>query len=84
MPALCNFQRVIGAIELIDEGDSAHRELAPFGLGQIAQRRVKAARAHEKRAVQQSAAAQLAPGAQRQQVAAAGGCVQHRGRKQSF
>ncbi len=60
MPALRNFQCLIGAVELIDEGHSAHRELPPLGLRQIAQRRVKSARSEEKCAMQQSAAASAA------------------------
>ena len=76
MPTLRNFQCLIGTIELIDEGDAAHRKLAQFGLRHIAQRGVKSTRSQDKRAVQQSTAAKLPPGAQGQQVAAAIGRVQ--------
>jgi hypothetical protein len=62
VPTLSDLQRLFGAVELIDEVHSAHGELAAFRFRQVAQRCIETARPEKKRAMQEHAAGQLAPG----------------------
>src|SRR5262245_60692084 len=58
MLSLLDSQGHVIAVELIDETDTRHVELATLALGQLAQRCVEALRSEKETAVQQYAVAQ--------------------------
>ena len=76
LATLRHAQAPVLALQLVDEPDAAHGELAALRFRHVAQGRVEAARPEEEAAVQQHAAVQLPAGAVAQQFAARGRAAQ--------